>query len=173
MACDVDEVLAEPLVRQPLFATFDVDGRLWVVQYLQYPEPAGIKPLSRDNFWRIVYDRLPKPPGQDVAGADRITIYNKNDAQDGDAKFTEVGDFVSGLNIATSVVPTTRGAWVLQPPYLLFYPDANGDLKADGEPEVHLARIWAGGHAFSRQQSVHGPRRLALRGLRGAPSPVQ
>lgn len=134
----VDEVLAEPLVRQPLFATFDVDGRLWVVQYLQYPEPAGIKPLSRDNFWRIVYDRLPKPPGQDVAGADRITIYSKNDAQNGDAKFTEVGDFVSGLNIATSVVPTTRGAWVLQPPYLLFYPDANSDLKADGEPEVHL-----------------------------------
>lgn len=131
----ITELLAEPTVRQPLFATFDVDGRLWVVQYLQYPEPAGIKQLSRDNFWRIVYDRMPKPPGQDVPGADRITLFETH----GDAgEYKEVGDFVSGLNIATSVVPTSRGAWILQPPYLLFYPDANGDLKADGPPEVHL-----------------------------------
>ena len=136
----INEVLAEPAVRQPLFATFDVDGRMWVVQYLQYPEPAGIKQLSRDNFWRIVYDRLPKPPGQDVAGADRITIFEPKTAGADKSKqpFTEVGDFVSGLNIATSVAPTSRGAWVLQPPYLLFYSDANRDLKADGEPEVHL-----------------------------------
>ena len=131
----ITELLAEPTVRQPLFATFDVDGRMWVVQYLQYPEPAGIKQLSRDNFWRIVYDRMPKPPGQDVPGADRITLFEKSD-EAGD--YREVGDFVSGLNIATSIVPTSRGAWILQPPYLLFYPDANGDLKADGPPEVHL-----------------------------------
>ncbi len=131
----ITELLAEPTVRQPLFATFDVDGRMWVVQYLQYPEPAGIKQLSRDNFWRIVYDRIPKPPGQDVLGADRITLFEKTDAG---GNYKEVGDFVSGLNIATSIVPTSHGAWVLQPPYLLFYPDANGDLKADGPPEVHL-----------------------------------
>ncbi len=104
------QLLAEPTIRQPLFATFDARGRLWVVQYLQYPEPAGIKALSRDNFWRIVYDRLPKPPGQDVPGADRITIF---DDPDGDGRYSEVGDFVSGLNIATSVLPTVDGAWVL------------------------------------------------------------
>lgn len=128
-------LLSEPTLRQPLFATFDARGRLWVVQYLQYPEPAGIKALSRDNFWRIVYDRLPKPPGQDTPGADRITIFEDADA---DGSYTEVGDFVNGLNIATSVLPTADGAWVLNPPYLLFYRDANGDLKADGPPEVHL-----------------------------------
>ncbi len=131
----ITELLAEPTVRQPLFATFDVYGRMWVVQYLQYPKPAGIKQLSRDNFWRIVYDRMPKPPGQDVPGADRITLFEKQGDSGG---YKEVGDFVSGLNIATSIVPTSRGAWILQPPYLLFYPDANGDLKADGPPEVHL-----------------------------------
>ncbi len=129
------QLLSEPTLRQPLFATFDARGRLWVVQYLQYPEPAGIKALSRDNFWRIVYDRLPKPPGQDVPGADRITIFED---PDGDGKYTEKGDFVNGLNIATSVLPTADGAWVLNPPYLLFYKDADGDLKADGPPEVHL-----------------------------------
>ncbi len=30
------------------------------------------------------------------------------------------------------------GIWVLQPPYLLFYPDADGDDVPDGDPEVHL-----------------------------------
>jgi putative heme-binding domain-containing protein len=128
-----EQLLSEPTLRQPLFATFDPRGRLWVVQYLQYPEPAGIKALSRDNFWRIVYDRLPKPPGQDVPGADRITIFEQRDG-----RYVEVGDFVNGLNIATSVVPTADGAWVLNPPHLLFYRDADGDLRADGPPEVHL-----------------------------------
>ncbi len=131
----VTELLAEPAVRQPLFTTFDIDGRMWVVQYLQYPEPAGIKQLSRDNYWRIVYDRLPKPPGQDVPGADRITIYRQDVSK---SNYTEIGDFVSGLNMATAVVPTSHGAWVLQPPYLLYYHDQDGDLRADGPPEVHL-----------------------------------
>lgn len=129
------QLLSEPTLRQPLFATFDLRGRLWVVQYLQYPEPAGIKALSRDNFWRIVYDRLPKPPGQDVAGADRITVFEDRERT---GKYSELGDFVNGLNIATSVLPTADGAWVLNPPHLLFYKDADGDLKADGPPEVHL-----------------------------------
>ena len=122
-------------MRQPLFTTFDIDGHMWVVQYLQYPEPAGIKQLSRDNYWRIVYDRLPRPPGQDVPGADRITIYRQDSTK---PNYTEIGDFVSGLNMATAVVPTTHGAWVLQPPYLLYYHDQDGDLRADGPPEVHL-----------------------------------
>ena len=33
----VELVLAEPIVRQPVFINFDERGRLWVVQYLQYP----------------------------------------------------------------------------------------------------------------------------------------
>ena len=44
----LDQVLAEPLVRQPVFMNFDERGRLWVVQYIQYPHPAGLKVLSRD-----------------------------------------------------------------------------------------------------------------------------
>src|SRR5690606_35173713 len=30
------------------------------------------------------------------------------------------------------------GLWVLNPPYLLFYPDANGDDVPDADPVVHL-----------------------------------
>ena len=34
-------VASEPLVRQPVAIDFDDRGRLWVIQYLQYPNPAG------------------------------------------------------------------------------------------------------------------------------------
>ena len=36
-------MLSEPIVQQPLHLSFDARGRLWVVQYIQYPEPAGIR----------------------------------------------------------------------------------------------------------------------------------
>jgi putative heme-binding domain-containing protein len=129
-------LLADPAISQPLSTAHDSYGRLWVVQYLQYPEPAGLKRLSRDNFWRTVYDSVPLPPGHGgVPGADKITVHED---RDGDGTLETETTFVDGLNIATSVVPTAQGAWVLNPPYLLFYADRDHDLKADGPPEVHL-----------------------------------
>src|SRR5260370_7849924 len=57
-----DQVLAEPVVKQPLALSFDERGRLWVVQYIQYPHPAGLKVVSRDIFCRVVYAKVPPPP---------------------------------------------------------------------------------------------------------------
>ena len=45
---------------------------------------------------------------------------------------------MDGLNIATAVAHGRGGVWVLNPPYLLFYPDANRDDVPDGDPVVHL-----------------------------------
>jgi hypothetical protein len=40
---EVSVVAAEPMVRQPVAMEFDDRGRLWVIQYLQYPNPNGLK----------------------------------------------------------------------------------------------------------------------------------
>jgi putative membrane-bound dehydrogenase-like protein len=127
---------AEPDVRQPLNINFDERGRMWVVQYLQYPFPAGLKVVKYDEHLRAVFDKTPEPPPKGVRGADKITIFED---KDGDGYFETHKDFVDGLNIATSVLPARDGVWVMNPPYLLFYPDKNHDDIPDGPPEVHLS----------------------------------
>src|SRR5205823_8641192 len=130
-----DQVLAEPLVRQPISLSFDERGRLWVVQYIQYPHAAGLKVLSRDMFWRVVYDKVPPPPPHHFPGKDRITIHEDTN---GDGVFDKHTTFLEGLNIVTSCVRGRGGVWVLNPPYLLFYPTtADGD-RPTGDPVVHL-----------------------------------
>src|SRR5215467_14524625 len=49
-------VAAEPVVRQPVAIEFDDRGRLWVIQYLQYPNPAGLKRVKVDRYSRTIYD---------------------------------------------------------------------------------------------------------------------
>lgn len=133
---EIEQVLAEPIVRQPVNLSFDERGRLWVVQYLQYPQPAGLKPMSHDNFWRAVYDKVPPPPPNHFPGADKITIHEDTD---GDGVFDKHKVFIDGLNIVTSVARGRGGLWVMNPPYLLFYPDKNNDDVPDGPPEVRLS----------------------------------
>lgn len=130
------QVLSEPIVAQPVFLNFDTRGRLWVVQYRQYPNPAGLKMLSRDNVWRAVYDKVPAAPPNHVRGLDRITIHESTRH---DGQFDKHTTFIDGLNIVTAVEHAQDGVWVLNPPYLLFYPDRNQDDVPDGDPEVHLA----------------------------------
>lgn len=131
----VEQLLAEPEVGQPVGMTFDSAGRLWIAEYRQYPYPAGMKIVSRDKFYRAVYDIFPAPPPNGPKGKDRISVHED---RDGDGKFEEHHTFIDGLNITSSALPTPEGVWVLNPPYLLFYRDNNHDLQADGSPEVHL-----------------------------------
>ncbi|MSU36204.1 MAG: c-type cytochrome [Pedosphaera sp.] len=131
-----EQVLADPLIAQPVFLNFDERGRMWVVEYRQYPRPAGLTMVSRDSFWRAVYDRVPPPPPNHFRGADRITIHEDSH---GDGIYDRHKTFLEGLNIVTSVERGRGGVWVLNPPYLLFYQDANNDDVPDGDPEVRLS----------------------------------
>jgi putative membrane-bound dehydrogenase-like protein len=126
----------EPTLTQPLFLTFDGRGRMWVVQYRQYPFPAGLKVIKYDQHLRAVFDKVPAPPPQGEKGADKITVFEDTD---GDGKFDKSKDVITGLNICSAVAVGHGGIWVLNPPYLLFYPDADGDDVPDGDPEVRLS----------------------------------
>ncbi len=133
---EADLLLHEPTVAQPVFITFDERGRLWVVNYQQYPHPAGVEMVSRDIYWRAVYDKVPPPPPHHFKGRDRITIHED---KDGDGVYESHKTFVDGLNIATSVTFGRGGVWVLNPPYLLFYRDTDRNDVPDSAPEVHLS----------------------------------
>jgi putative membrane-bound dehydrogenase-like protein len=143
----VDLVASEPEIRQPISITFDTRGRMWVIQYLQYPTPAGLKAVSVDSFLRTTYDRLPEPPPRGPKGADRITICEFDAANPGAGRFK---DFLAGLNLCSGMALGYSGLFVLQPPYLLFYPDKNRDDVPDAEPEVLLTGFgMEDAHAFA------------------------
>lgn len=128
-------VAHEPQIRQPILVKFDERGRLWVIQYLQYPNPAGLKRVSVDRYSRTTYDRVPEPPPRGPKGEDRITIVEDTD---GDGRADRFRDFLTGMNLVTGLEFGHGGVFVLQAPYLLFYPDRNRDDVPDADPEVLL-----------------------------------
>lgn len=102
-------VASEPLVRQPVCIEFDDRGRLWVIQYLQYPNPAGLKRVQIDRLSRTKYDRVPEPPPHGPRGADRITILED---RDGDGRMHHSRNFIDGLNLATGIAFGHGGVFV-------------------------------------------------------------
>src|ERR1041385_2480330 len=129
----VQLVAGEPMTVQPVCIEFDDRGRLWVIQYIQYPNPAGLKRAAVDRWSRTTYDRIPEPPPFGPKGADRITILENTD---GNVRADKAHDFINGLNLATGMAFGHGGVFVLNVPYLLFYPDRNEDDIPDSDPIV-------------------------------------
>lgn len=143
----VEPIAREPMVQQPLSIMFDDRGRLWVLEYLQYPIPNGLKAVEVDQYLRTKYDKVPDPPPTGPRGADKILILEDPDEK---GRFRKVKQFVEGLDLATGFVLGYGGLYVLQPPYLLFYPDKNHDDRPDGDPEVLLKGFgMEDAHAFA------------------------
>ena len=91
----IDLVASEPNIKQPSFLRFDERGRMWMIEYRQYPHPAGLEVVATDEYWRNVYKKYPEPPGHPdfVPGADRITILEDGD---GDGEFEKNTTFIEG-----------------------------------------------------------------------------
>jgi putative heme-binding domain-containing protein len=132
----IDLMAFEPDVEQPLYVSWDSKGRMWVTQYRQYQFPAGLKIISYDQHLRAKFDKVPLPPPRGEKGADKITVFEDTD---GDGFFDKHEDVITGLNIASAALHGMGRIWVLNPPYLLSYPDADFDAKPDGDPEVELS----------------------------------
>ena len=130
----VDLLAAEPAITQPIHVSWDSQGRLWVVQYRQYPFPAGLKVVSYDQHLRAQFDKVPLPPPSGEKGADIISVLEDTD---GDGTYDRQTDVLKGLNITTAAVAGNGRLWVLNPPYLLSY-EMKGGLPV-GDPKVELA----------------------------------
>lgn len=103
---------SEPDVKQPIAMAIDDRGRVWVAEAYEYPIRA-----------------------KGEKGRDRILIFEDTN---GDSKFDKQTVFAEGLNLVSGLEVGFGGVWVGAAPYLLFIADANGDDKADGEPQILL-----------------------------------
>src|SRR4029079_585712 len=119
----LDVCVCEPFTRQPIDLHCDDRGRLWVVQYLQYPFPAGLTITSYDQYLRARFNVVPAAPPNGVRGVDKITVLEDTD---GDGTFDAHKDVITGLNITTSVLTGRGGVWVMHATYVLLYRDPTG-----------------------------------------------
>jgi putative membrane-bound dehydrogenase-like protein len=104
-------VAAEPFVHDPIAATFDEEGNLYVTEMLDYPyHPLkGEKPIGRVRFLRDTNH---------------------------DGTFDESHIFAEELLWAGGVVPWEGGVYVASPPSIWYLKDTDGDFKADIRREV-------------------------------------
>lgn len=108
----VDLIAGEPDVVQPIAMCFDARGRIWVVEANNYPQRS-----------------------RGLEGKDRILIFEDTN---GDGSFDSRKIFADKLNLVSGIEVGFGGVWVGAAPYLLFFPDGDGDDKPDGEPQVLL-----------------------------------
>ncbi len=108
----VELVAAEPQVESPVAMAFGEDGRLWVVEMLDYPNgpPQGQPPEGRV---KILEDR------------------------DGDGRFETATVFADKLLFANGVLPWKGGAVVTAAPHILALRDTDSDGKADARDVLY------------------------------------
>lgn len=108
----VNVCAAEPDVRQPIAMALDERGRTWIAEAYQYPQRA-----EGDH------------------GKDRILIFEDTT---GDGRFDSRKVFAEGLNLVSGLEVGFGGVWIGAAPYLMFIPDADGDDRPDGPPQILL-----------------------------------
>ena len=97
------------------------------------PEPRGTEGGEAGPVSAHRWDRVPSRRRRGRRGS---TASPSSPTPTRTAATRKSKDFVTGLNMATGFCIGGGGVYVVQPPYLLFYPDKNHDDVPDGDPEV-------------------------------------
>jgi putative membrane-bound dehydrogenase-like protein len=107
----IELVASEPHVASPIDLAFDEDGRLWVVEMIDYPfdEREGMPPEGRI---RLLED------------------------DDGDGRFERSFVFADQLRWPTGLCLWDGGVFVASAPDILYLKDTNGDRNADRKEVV-------------------------------------
>jgi len=103
----VELVASEPLIRDPIAAAFDEDGRLFVIEYPEYNQQFASVPEEVQGHVRLLTDT------------------------NGDGVFDESEIYVAGLAAPSAIACYDGGVFVASAPDVWFCKDTNGDGKAD------------------------------------------
>lgn len=117
---EIQLVVADPDIGQPMNLNFDARGRLWITHSIEYPYPARGDVEPRGRF-----------PGQgDHDPRDRLTVVEGIGPDGRPARITH---FAGGLNIPIGNTPLGDGsaALVYSIPNIYRVADTDGDGKAD------------------------------------------
>ncbi|MCB1062174.1 MAG: hypothetical protein KDN20_04535 [Verrucomicrobiae bacterium] len=110
---EVSIFAAEPDIGEPIAFTFDDRGRVWVVENYNY--------VDRRSHT-----------------GDQVTRIQILEDTDSDGVFDSKKLFTDKLTFSSGIAVGFGGIYVGSPPHLTFIPDADGDDKPDGPPEVLL-----------------------------------
>ena len=110
---EVSICMSEPDISEPIAFCFDDRGRLWVVENFNY---------------RTRREHTDDP-------VSRIQIFEDTDS---DGVFEKKKTFTDSLTFTSGIALGFGGVYVGSPPNLSFIPDADGDDKPDGPPQVLL-----------------------------------
>lgn len=117
----IELVAAEPLIRDPVAIDFDEDGRLYVVEFVEYNQYANPAAMPRGAVKRL----------EDL---------------DADGRYETAHDFVDELEMPVAVACYDGGVFVGATPDILYFKDTDGDGRADVREAVFtgFARDHAG-----------------------------
>ncbi|VTS06238.1 PVC-type heme-binding CxxCH protein [Tuwongella immobilis] len=129
---------SEPMFTNPTCMDVDSLGRVWVCESVNYRSKLRNRPLLRPEGDRIVV----------------LVDENADGVADSAKTFYQSAELLAPLGIAVNPDASGPGltVFVAQSPVIWKFRDANGDLQADGPPEVLLK----GFNGIDHDHGVHG-----------------